>query len=149
MILQSEITAKDYSVAIAKAGEVVTGIEDIRQALWVILMTEKGSVPYEPFFGCDWFRRIDQPIKESVPQMIQDVRYAIARWEPRAIVQDIQADWSEAKNGVAIIRIYWTVQSGVSAAQPGTLSFRISQGDIVFVNDFNQMFNTEFGNIIM
>lgn len=149
MTLQSEITATDYSVAVAESGEVVTGIEDIRQSLWCILMTEKGTAPYEPFFGCDWFKRIDQPVKESVPQMIQDVRYAIGRWEPRAIVRDILADYSEVSQGIVTIQIYWSVQAGVSAAQPGTLKFSVSQGSIIFVNEYNQYINTEFGNIIM
>lgn len=141
----AEITATDFSVSIAEPGEVVTNINDIRQCLWCILMTEKESSPYEPFFGCDWFKRIDQPASQAVPQMIQDVRYAISRWEPRVIVQDIRPDYSEVHSGIVIIRIYWTVVSGVGAAQPNTMEFRVGQGTIVFVNDFNQYIYTEFG----
>lgn len=91
MTTLSKITEKDWGLSIETQGEVVQGISDINQCIYIILMTVKGTDPLRPDFGCDVFRWIDQPINVAIANMVKEAAAAIKKWEPRVVVTNVKA----------------------------------------------------------
>jgi len=77
-------------------GQVVEALNDIRQAISILLKTPKGSDPHRPEFGCDAWRYLDKPVTVAVPNVIRECTDAVERWEPRARLKRIT--WSVAKD---------------------------------------------------
>lgn len=77
------ITSRDWSLSIAEQGELVQGLEDIQQCIYIILVTEKGTDPLRPDFGCGIYSYIDKPINIAVPNMKREILAAIQKYEKR------------------------------------------------------------------
>lgn len=86
MALLSEIKAQDWSLSINSPGEVVEGLADISQCMFIILTTKKRSDPLRPLFGCDAFEFVDKPANIAIPNIKASIVEAIKIWEPRAKV---------------------------------------------------------------
>src|ERR1700757_879155 len=86
------------------------GVTDIEQAIRVILGTAPGERPMRPEFGCavhDFvFDTIDA---EMVGRVEAAVHQALARWEPRIEVTDLDFDLSEVEQGSLAITITYRV----------------------------------------
>ena len=85
--------------------------EDIRQAIYLILMTRKGERVMRPEFGCgihDFaFESMDFG---TVSRMEESVREALILWEPR--IRDIEVNiTSGEKEGMMEIHIRYVVRS--------------------------------------
>lgn len=89
MTLLSEIKSKDWSLSIEAQGEVVEGLTDIHQCIYIILTTAKGTDPLRPEFGCDVLRWLDKPVNIAFPNMIREAVEAINIWEPRVVVKTV------------------------------------------------------------
>jgi len=74
-----------WQPALGRDGEVV-GLDDLRQAVAIILLTPTGSDPLRPEFGSDLHRYIDYPINRARPHLVRETVAAIRRWEPRVAV---------------------------------------------------------------
>lgn len=79
----NEITSSEWSLSTTEIGEVVQGIDDIKQCLTILLFTRKGTDPLRPDFGCGAIDRIDQPVNSAIPSMIKDIIDAVTLFEPR------------------------------------------------------------------
>jgi hypothetical protein len=64
----------------------VEGIDDIRQAISIILRTPQGSDPLRPDFGSRVWMYLDYPIDRARPHIVRETVEAIRRWEPRVKV---------------------------------------------------------------
>jgi phage baseplate assembly protein W len=64
----------------------VEGIDDIRQAIAIILRTPVGSDPLRPDFGSRVWQYLDWPIDRARPHVVRETVEAIRRWEPRVKV---------------------------------------------------------------
>lgn len=64
-------------------GEVVQGLADIQQCIYIILVTQKGTDPTRPNFGCGIYEYIDKPMNIAVPNMKREIVNAINTYEPR------------------------------------------------------------------
>jgi phage baseplate assembly protein W len=75
------------------AGSVVRseGDQNIREAVSVLLGTAKGEYLYLPEYGADLRRRIFDSTN-VVPLIKHDIQAAIARFEPRVEVVDIETE---------------------------------------------------------
>jgi hypothetical protein len=91
MAILTEITEKDWGLSIETQGDVVQGISDINQCIYIILMTVKGTDPLRPDFGCDVFQWLDKPVNNAIPNMVKAVADAIKKWETRVIVTKVAA----------------------------------------------------------
>lgn len=105
-----KITSVDWSSKLNAWGEVVEGLDDIRQAIQIILTTQPGSVPHRLDFGCDLARYIDWPPATAVPHLMIAAQRALERWEPRALVESIEVK-SQAQPGHYLLIISWRPQS--------------------------------------
>ena len=84
--------------------------EDIRQAVYIILMTRKGERVMRPEFGCDIhnysFSGADY---ESLSGIEESVREALILWEPR--ITDVEVNAYAAEAGKLNIEIGYVVRS--------------------------------------
>ena len=86
--------------------------EDIKEAIYIILMTKKGERLMRPDFGCgihDFaFATLDYT---NVSQMEKSIKEALIKWEPR--IRDISVEVSQdtPEDGKAFISISYVVRS--------------------------------------
>jgi phage baseplate assembly protein W len=88
------------------------GVTDIEQAIRVILGTAPGERPMRPEFGCSVHDLVFDTIDaELVGRVETAVHRALARWEPRIEVTDLQFDLQEVHRGTLVITITYRVLS--------------------------------------
>lgn len=84
-----DIRAVNWQLSSKKIGEVVSGIDDVRQCIETILTTHKGSLALSPFFGSDIYKFIDRPVNTAVANISAEILDAITKWEPRVIIKKL------------------------------------------------------------
>jgi hypothetical protein len=86
------------------------GVNDIEQAIRLILGTAPGERPMRPEFGCavhDFvFDAIDA---ELIGHIDTAIHTALRRWEPRIEVVSLDYDLSESQSGTLLITITYKV----------------------------------------
>ena len=94
------------SVALAR------GVEDVEQALHLILSTAPGERPMRPEFGCAVHDFIFDTIDaETVGKMEVAIRGALTRWEPRIDVDSIDFGLDEVTEGRLQITIGYRIRA--------------------------------------
>lgn len=89
----------------------VEGETDIEQAIRLILSTAPGERVMRPEFGCGIHRYAFATIDTTRLTMIEeDVREALARWEPRIEVLDVDAELVDPGAGKLAIDIEYRVE---------------------------------------
>ena len=86
--------------------------QDIEESIWIILGTAKGERLMLPKFGCGIHDLVFAPIN---PTTIGDVEYyvsdALAQWEPRIEVQNIEVKQDTEEANKLLIRIHYKILS--------------------------------------
>jgi len=86
--------------------------EDIKQAIYIILMTKKYERVMFPEFGCDIHNYIfDLPDLTFQNLLKNEIIEALTMWESRIIDIDVELDTSEMNEGKLIINISYVVRS--------------------------------------
>lgn len=68
-----------------------SGPEDLDCSIRVVLATAPGERVMRPLFGCRIWDLLFEPVNtNTLGIMAQAVREALAQWEPRAAVQDVE-----------------------------------------------------------
>jgi len=70
--------------------QIVVGLEDIEQAIHIIVLTPKRSVPTEPDKFCDALDYLDRPPAVAIPNITREIWDALAKWEPRILIKGVQ-----------------------------------------------------------
>ncbi|HJU70396.1 MAG TPA: GPW/gp25 family protein [Paucimonas sp.] len=109
MTLLADIQSLHWQPALGGEG-VVENIDDLNQAIQVILRTAKGSDPLRPEFGSDLHRYLDYPIHRARPHVVRESIEAIRRWEPRVAVERVEFTLVEAAH--AAVRVVWRLADG-------------------------------------
>lgn len=97
---------------LAWLGQTVTGLDDIGQAVYIILATVKGQVPHRPDFGLDPMGYMDLPFPRLKPRLIRDVIKAIQTWEPRAVVSRVDVTPDQTGSGQVQVSVTWRPKTG-------------------------------------
>lgn len=148
MVNINDIESTQWSTSIANFGDVVTDIEDVKQCLFILICTRKGTAPFWPDFGCGAFDWIGQPMTEAIPKIIRDIRIAIETYETRAIIQTISHQIKG--DGTAIVSVLWRPIAGTRQGAVISSVFSVtSRGIAYLVDEYNNRFLTEFGVIIL
>lgn len=63
--------------------EHVVGFDDLQQAIRIIILTPKLSVPTAPEQFCDALSYIDRTPDIAIPMITKEIWDAITKWEPR------------------------------------------------------------------
>lgn len=79
----SEISSTTWTFDIENPGKIVQGFDAIKQCVFIILTTQKGTDPLRPDFGCGAFEYVDKPVAYAVPRMIKEIVFALEKYEPR------------------------------------------------------------------
>ena len=85
--------------------------EDIKEAIHIILRTQKGERVMRPDFGCGIYDYVFSPINTATLTLIErSVREAITEWEPRVEIEKIEISTEEADQGRLLISIDYRVR---------------------------------------
>jgi uncharacterized protein len=88
------------------------GVQDIEQAIGLILGTALGERPMRPEFGCEVHDYVFDTIDaEMIGKVDTAVRRALVRWEPRIEVIGLEFDLDEVDQGKLVITISYEVLS--------------------------------------
>lgn len=82
----------DFPFAVDLFGSVqMTSGDDVDAAIRMIVMTAPGERVMRPDFGCAIWDHVFSPVNvATLGQMAYAVRQALARWEPRIIVEQVR-----------------------------------------------------------
>ena len=69
--LSGQVAGHPSGLASDRYGEIVTGVADIGQCIYIILATPKGSDPHRPTFGSEINLYIDYPIDAARPHSVR------------------------------------------------------------------------------
>jgi|GEM_PF-3722955 len=74
------------------------GVDHILQDIAFLLQTVPGTYPFLPDYGCDLGRRVFDPTNQYALAS-HDIKVALAKWEPRATLVDLDVDMSGSHLG--------------------------------------------------
>lgn len=102
----SDIKATNWSLSLNRQADVVQGIDEISQCIFIIVTTQKGTDPLRPGFGSDVFQYVDRPITEAVPKMIKAAIEGIKIWETRVVITKV--NFNLDVDGLVEFTFEWT-----------------------------------------
>ena len=86
--------------------------EDIKEAIYLILMTKKGERVRNPEFGCGIHDYIFGTMDfTSLKEMERSVEEALILWEPRIRDIDVEVDLDETESGRLVVHIGYVVRT--------------------------------------
>lgn len=101
-----------WQPALGRDGE-VAGLDDLRQAIAIILRTPRGSDPLRPEFGSNLHLYIDYPVNRARPHLVRETVDALRRWEPRLSVVSVAV--SQAGDAGVKVSVVFRLASGLEA----------------------------------
>ena len=88
----------------------VSGEQEISEAIRLVLGTAPGERPMRPEFGCGIHDLVFAPADETTAGTISyEVRLALERWEPRIEVTDVTVGFDAVHTGTLYIDIGYTI----------------------------------------
>lgn len=85
------------------AGSILTGFAHVQQSIGVILTTPIGTRVMRREFGSELFDLIDRPMNDQVILAVYSACVmALARWEPRFAITDLQLTDADASGRLVI-----------------------------------------------
>lgn len=118
-----------FQLTAANRLRLTTGEEDIEQSIRVILGTSPGERLMRPEFGCRIYELVFAPYDAGTEGLI--IRYveeALARWEPRIEVQQIDIEPPTAE-GQLQVRIEYTIRT-THSIRSIVYPFYLSSGEV-------------------
>lgn len=89
-----------------------SGADGIDASIRMVLGTAPGERVMRPQFGCRIWDLLFEPINDNTAGlMAQAVRDALAQWEPRAAVSDVEVVADPDRDGAVDIAITYTVRA--------------------------------------
>ena len=86
--------------------------EDIRQSIYIILMTRMKERAMLPDFGCNLHEYIfELPDSDFEARIGSEIREALMRYEPRIINVEVEIDTKELRMGKVYVNIKYTVRA--------------------------------------
>jgi phage baseplate assembly protein W len=106
-------TGLGFPLRVDRTGGValVSGSDDINEAIMLILSTAPGERPMRPNFGCGIHDYIFESVDSYVVGRLErEIRIAIDRWEPRIELRQITIDTSNAADGELPIELEYVAR---------------------------------------
>lgn len=86
--------------------------EDIKEAVWIIVMTKKGERVMNPSFGCGIHDYVFAEVNyQTIGQMEQSVEEALSMWEPRIVKTQVHISQDNVEEGIVNIEISYVVRA--------------------------------------
>jgi phage baseplate assembly protein W len=93
--LSTDITSNYWQLSTEEAGAVVTGVEDLKQQVLNCLVTDKGSVPFDPEFGFNIYELLDRPVNYVIPNGKLGILDALEYGVPSITISRIEHTFSQ------------------------------------------------------
>ena len=103
-----------FPVQTDAAGKIklVTGNEDIEQAIHIILDTSPGERVMRPLFGCNAKEMVFDSIRpETMTLMADAVKQALTLWEPRILVRRVTVERDEKIETALVCKIDYEINT--------------------------------------
>ena len=86
--------------------------EDIRQAIFIIIFTERGERVMRPDFGAGLNGFVFEPVNTTTMALVETrVREALVTWEPRIDVLDVRVTTDKAELNKLLIELNYRVRA--------------------------------------
>lgn len=92
---------------------IVTDLDDIHQAILIILRTRQGADRLRPEFGSNLHLYLDYPIDRAAAHVVRESVQAIRRWEPRVTV--VLVEVRQAAQAHLAVKVVWQINAGTLA----------------------------------
>jgi Bacteriophage baseplate protein W len=90
----------------------VSGDDDVREAIGLVIGTARGERPMRPEFGCGIHDYIFESVDaRTLSRLEHEIRAALDRWEPRIEVLTVDIDVSAADQGCLPIEIVYELRA--------------------------------------
>jgi phage baseplate assembly protein W len=90
----------------------VTGEDEIRQSIWVVLTTAKGERQMRELFGCGIHDLVFDANTAALHGLVQEhVRDALVRWEPRIDVLDVRAESPPEQRNMLLVHVDYRIRA--------------------------------------
>src|SRR5512143_2186538 len=90
----------------------VSGSEDIEQAIRIILGTRPGERVMRPTFGCRAHELVFEPMDATTSSLLKSyVKDALEFWEPRIQVLNVEASIDDENEGAVLAEIQYRVKA--------------------------------------
>lgn len=94
-----DVQSNTWCLNLQAPGEVLQGIEALKQRIYIALSTKQGTDPLRPFFGTNIPDYIDYPINIAGPRIKTEIIDALNNYVPEITVKKIT--YAYADNGIA------------------------------------------------
>lgn len=92
--------------------EMVSGSDNVHKSVEIILKTSLGERPMQEDFGGSLSPFLFEPLSTQLIKDIREtVRKAILLNEPRVILEEVEIIDSNAKEGLVVVQIQYTIQA--------------------------------------
>lgn len=105
----TKLQTKNWQKRRNTIGDVAVGIEDIKQCIYTICTTKKGSIPFMPEFGTDIFETIGENSDDAIDTISAVWTKEVPIQEPRCEITDITG--TKYENGEIKMTIYFKEKS--------------------------------------
>jgi hypothetical protein len=96
----------------AAAPVMVSGTDDIRESLGILLTTTVGERLLHPTYGCDLRRHLFEPLNTTLVTLLRDlVHTALLRHEPRIRPDTVTVTEEPPAGGTLLIRVDYVVRA--------------------------------------
>lgn len=96
----------------AKAVELTSGAESIKESLYILFSTAPGEREMEPDYGCDLralaFQRLNLSLET---QVVNDIKRAVAAFEPRIELTDVKLSHADEMLGCINISLEYVIKA--------------------------------------
>lgn len=118
----TDATSTYWQPSLTAPGQLVQGVDDIKQCIDIILTTDRGSDPLRPLFGANIYRYIDAPVNVAGPNIVKEIVEAIRIWETRVTVEQIDYSVNAERLEFTILWTFSGTQGRtVLTASPGNI----------------------------
>lgn len=85
------------------------GDQELAEAIQIILSTAFGERPMRPEFGCGIHDHVFDAINGATAGvLVYEVKRALARWEPRITVADVEVSMDQAARGMLYLTVKYS-----------------------------------------
>lgn len=92
--------------------KLASGVDDVEQAIRIILYTPRGERVMRPEFGCRIYELLYEPNDASTRGLAcLYVEQALAMWEPRVRVVSVSAQFSDPEGERLLVQIVYEVKA--------------------------------------
>ncbi len=108
--METIIKSSEWAISLEGQGKIVQGLDAIKQRIYIILMTQKGTDPFRYRFGVDILKWVDKPVNKAMSGLKVDILDALTEFMPEITVNKITSVLNVSKVDYIV---YFTITNSV------------------------------------